>query len=367
MNCPNCGLKISNSGGNCLGCGMPLKQPKSKIITSDGAALRTGPSAGNGMNVGSLSPELRVSKAASSAESGLRVSKSAASSASERMPRVSGRRNASASDSELRIGRSAQGTGWEERSRFAGTSGPEQPTLITSPTRTDGPVPSIPPIVSIASDPIPADGKEGRAFRSKKRKQSPVVTALVVLLALGVLAAAVYLPYRFLYLPYKQSRPLTRTEVVERYLQAVLERDPKTAFSYTPFAGDDDLYKVFQQQVLSDDGGKAKKDLKEKYGKYTVQVQIEEKKEYAQDVVDKVLTLLSMNYQFGGYKLSQVVDTNSIAEVVQVKGTCTIKGKKGSDSMPFTATVIQYEDEWKVLDSSMTDKYSPVDIPIFLP
>ena len=203
--------------------------------------------------------------------------------------------------------------------------------------------------------------------RRKKPKQSPAVTALVVFLAVVLLAAAVYLPYRFLYLPYMENISLTRTELLERYLKAVKERDPKTAFKYTPFAGDKELYEVYTRNILSGDGGKTKRELKQTYGKYTVEVEIEQTMEYTRETLDVVLTAFAMNYRYGDQRLSDVLNKEAIAEIAQVKGTFTIKGRKLSESWPFTATLMKYDGKWTVLDTSMTTSFDQIDVSTLNP
>ncbi len=329
MNCPSCGMKVGPADAFCRVCGAPVAPP-----SGAGSGLRFGPSARRTDAPASAVPgsDLRFGVGADGvSDSGLRISGHAAGAAypdSLASPEV-----------------------------YAPASGDAYTPAPSSAPAAFTDAPACDPIEPISAPPAPR----------RVRKQSPGATALVVVLALVVLAAAVYLPYRFLYLPFVQNRPLTRTALLEKYLQAVMEHDPKTAFALTPYSADPDLYDVFSQQVLTDDKGEARKDLKKKYGKYTVEVRIEQTKEYNEELMDKVLMLFSMNYQFCGYKLSEVIETGAIAEVVQVKGTCTIQGKKGSDTTPFTATVVKYDDEWKVLDSSFTDKPAQIDLSRFFP
>ena len=310
MNCPNCGMKLGNADTRCRVCGAAVPYARSGGFEPD-ADTRYNP-----YGPGDSSPSAQI-KGTALRGAGVYSSSAGAAASDDAFAQVS------------------RGEGGD--------------------------------YAAPVSAPVQAAPGQKQAGKRSRRKQSPLRTVAVVLLALAVLAAAVYLPYRFLYLPYKQSRPLTRTEVLERYLQAVLEKDPQTAFSYTPFAGDRDMYAIFTRDVLADDGGAAKRQMEDSYGRYTVKVQIDETEEYAKEALDRILTVFSLNYHFGGYRLADILNTDSVAELVQVKGTLTVKGRKGSDSMPFTATMILYDDRWKILDSSMTKSYPQMDISKLLP
>ena len=325
MNCPNCGMKVGPADTVCRVCGVPLTSAPSE----GGSGLRFGPAPR-----GPADPGPAVS------DSGLRIG---------------GHSGSDVSGSGLRISEHSSGPAGADGAAAAGSGTP-----VYVPV--SDPASPYPPY-----SPEPVSPAPESAPRRRIRKQSPAATALVVVLALVVLAAAVYLPYRFLYLPFVQNRPLTRTALLEKYLQAVLEHDPKTAYSLTPFAKDKDLYDSFSRHVVTDDGGEAKREMKKTYGKYTVKVKIDETNVYNEELLDRVLGLFAMNYQFAGYKLSELMDTGAVAEVVQVKGTCTVSGKKGSDERPFTATIIKYDDEWKVLDSSFSERQSQIDISSLLP
>lgn len=332
MNCPNCGVKAGRSDTRCRACGAVLQQQPDPFASSD-PGLRFGPSARGAADYLSANrpPVSLGGGSGDPAASGLRFGKHGGSSDAGAEIRISGRPAPAPGPAFPTAPEPA----------FAGCAPPEPAAEPSSPRGAE-------------------PGKPSR--RGKRPKQSPAVTALVVFLAVVLLAAAVYLPYRFLYLPYMENVSLTRTELLERYLKAVMERDPKTAFKYTPFAGDKELYEVYTENILSGDGGKTKRELKNTYGKYTVEVEIEQTKEYSRETTDALLTAFAMNYRYGDRKLSDVLNTAAIAEIAQVKGTVSIKGRKGSDSWPFTATLMKYDGRWTVLDTSMTTSFDQIDV-----
>lgn len=228
---------------------------------------------------------------------------------------------------------------------------PVQPAAPVQPVAPTQPVAPVPPV---SYDPAPS------AFEEPKRKKSPLKPILIIVSCLLVLAIAGGVLF--------QVFVNNREAVAKKYAKAYLEGDINAMLSCSLLdkkasekaikdeAKDEDMtvkeyyeemgdrydakIKNFNDLVKAESKA-IKKEMKEKYGKYTVSVKVKDSEKLDKDELKQLKDRLKEE----SYK--KYITVSKISAAYEYKLKIKINGKEKDDEFTWTVTVVKYGLFWK--------------------